>query len=77
MQVIFTKLARTGLLGYRVLCPINCLTHSNLLFLLLSYNAVHPGPLLVMQSPQCRTGNSNGGAPVGSEEGKSTQGYLC
>lgn len=42
LQVIFTKLVRTGLLEYRVLCPINCLTHLNLLFLLLSYNACAP-----------------------------------
>lgn len=73
LQVIFTKHVRIGLLGFRVLCPINCLTHLNLLFLLLSYNACAPwtplGPaestVLHWELVRCPSG-----------EGKSTQGYA-
>lgn len=70
-QVIFTKLLSSGLLGYEVLCPTNCLTHLNPLFLLPSYNAyprtplAPPEPTVSHWEPeQCRCG-----------EGKSTQGY--
>lgn len=69
LHIIFPKLACIGLLGYRVLCPINCLTHLNPLFLLLSYMPVHPGDLLALQSSWCCTGNLND-APVGSGEGR-------